>query len=333
MPITRRSLLATAAALPLVAIGRARAAEFNYRLAHDLPPGHPLNVRTVEACTRIRDATGGRIEIKVFADSQLGSDLVSLGQVRSGEIEFFSVPGLILSSAVPAASINGVGFAFGSYAQVWAAMDGKLGGFIRNEIGQRGMAAVGRVWNNGFRQSTTSTVPILSPDDFQGLKLRVPASPLSTSLFKALGAVPAAMNLDTVYSALQAHVVDGQETPLALIQAVKLYEVQEFCSLTNHMWDGYWLLANEGVWRGMPSRLRDTVEQEFDRSAQDERNDLAKLDPNLRGDLAMAGLKLNAVETGAFRQALQRAGFYADWRGKYGEAAWKLLEDAAGALS
>ena len=99
-----------------VAIGRARAAEFNYRLAHDLPPGHPLNVRTVEACSRIREATGGRIDIKVFAESQLGSDIVSLGQVRTGEIEFFSVPGLILSSAVPAASINGVGFAFNGYS-------------------------------------------------------------------------------------------------------------------------------------------------------------------------------------------------------------------------
>lgn len=103
-------------------------------LAHDLPLAHPLNVRTVEACARIREATGGRIDIQVFPDSQLGSDLVSLGQVRSGEIEFLSVPGLILSSVVPAASINGVGFAFGRYGQVWSAMDGKLGAFIRGEV-------------------------------------------------------------------------------------------------------------------------------------------------------------------------------------------------------
>lgn len=333
MPISRRSLIAGAAALPLVNIGRAQAAEFSYKLAHDLPRDHPLNVRSVEACTRIREATGGKVEITVFPDSQLGSDIATLGKIRAGEVDFFSVPGLILSSLVPAASINGVGFAFKGYNQVWRAMDGKLGAFVSGEIGKFGIRTVGRVWNNGFRQSTSSVRPIQTPDDLRGLKLRVPASPLSTSLFTSLGAVPASLNLDLVYSALQRHDVDGQETPLALVQAVKLFEVQAYCSLTYHMWDGYWLLANEGVWRGLPDRLRDIVEHEFDRSGQDERDDLAKLDPNLRGDLAMMGLKFNSVDTAPFQQVLQRAGFYADWRGKYGEAAWSVLEEYSGALT
>jgi hypothetical protein len=48
-----------------------------------------------------------------------------------------------------------------------------------------------------------------------------------------------------VYSALQTKVVDGQENPLAIISTAKLYEVQKFCSLTNHMWDGFWFLANQ----------------------------------------------------------------------------------------
>ena len=268
MPIARRSLLATAAALPLVAIGRARAAEFNYRLAHDLPPAHPLNVRTVEACARIRDATDGRIEIKVFPDSKLGSDLVSLGQVRSGEIEFFSVPGLILSSAVPAASINGVGFAFGSYAQVWAAMDGKLGAYVRGEIGKQGVTAVSRMWNNGFRQVTTSTKPIRTPDDLRGLKLRVPVSPLWMSTFSTLGAAPAGLNFVQLYDALKTRTMDAQENSLAIIQTTKLYEVQGFCSLTNHIWDGFWLLANEQAMARLPKPVRAIVEEKDASEAQ-----------------------------------------------------------------
>ncbi len=332
MPTARRSLLA-AAMLPLVNIGRARAAEFTYRFANNLPPVHPLNVRGLEACARIREATGGRVEIGMFPSSQLGSDTDTLVKLRSGEVEFFTLSGLILSPVVPVASINGIGFAFKNYGQVWGAMDGSLGAHVRSEIGKQGLVAVGRIWNNGFRQTTTGTKPITSPQDLQGFKLRVPVSPLWTSMFTALGASPASINFNEVYSALKTHVADGQENPLALIKAAKLYEVQGYCSLTNHMWDGFWLLANEGVWRGLPGSLRDTIEREFDRSAQDERNDLTAMDPHLRGDLALTGLKLNPVDAAPFQQVLQRSGFYQEWRTKYGEAAWRLLEEHAGALA
>lgn len=333
MTLARRSLIAGAAALPLVNISRARAAEFSFKAANNLPATHPLNVRSLEACTRIAEATGGKVEIKVFPNSGLGSDTDTLKKLQSGEVEFFALSGLVLSSLVPASSINAVGFAFKTYGQIWAAMDGKLGAYVREEIAKRDLVMVGRIWNHGFRQTTTSTKPIRTPDDFRGVKLRVPVSPLSTSMFTAFGALTSSLTFNEVHSALQARVTDGQENPLALIQAAKLYEVQEYCSLTNHMWDGYRLLANGKVWKNLPQGLRDIVEHEFDQAAQNERGDLTRLDPNLRGDLAMTGLKLNAVDGTAFQQVLQRSGFYAEWRGKYGEAAWRLLEEYVGALA
>ena len=83
----------------------------------------------------------------------------------------------------------------------------------------------------------------------------------------------------------------------------------------------------------MPGGLRDLVEAEFDRSAQNERDDLLRLNPEQRGDLAMLGMSINPVQSSEFQQVLQQAGFYAEWRGKYGEAAWGLLEDAVGKLA
>ena len=148
--------------------------------------------------------------------------------------------GLILATLVPAASINGIGFAFPDYDTVWKAMDGDLGAYIRGEITKANLVVMDKIWDNGFRQTTSSTKPINGPDDLKGFKIRVPVSPLWTSMFKAFDAAPASINFSEVYSALQTKIVEGQENPLAIISTAKLYEVQKFCSLTNHMWDGFW---------------------------------------------------------------------------------------------
>ena len=323
------------AALPLVAIHTrpAGAAEFSYKYANNLPAAHPLNLRATEAMARIRTATDGRVDIQVFPNNQLGSDTDTLSQVRSGAVEFFTLSGLILSTLVPPASINGVGFAFADYEQVWRAMDGKLGTYVRGEIGKRGLLAMDKIWDNGFRQTTTSTKPIRTPDDFRGMKLRVPVSPLWTSMFNDLGASPASINFSEVYSALQTKIVDGQENPLAVIDAAKLYEVQSYCSMTNHMWDGFYFLANRRAWDALPADARTIVARELDRSAVEERTDVAALNAQLRGKLAAGGLAFNDVDPAPFRDKLKRAGFYAEWRGKYGDEAWGVLEDTVGTLS
>ena len=98
---------------------------------------------------------------------------------------------LILATLVPAASINGLGFIFPDYDAVWKAMDGELGAYIRSQIAKAGLVPFEKIWDNGFRQITTSTKPINTPDDLKGFKIRVPVSPLWTSLFKALEAAPA----------------------------------------------------------------------------------------------------------------------------------------------
>ena len=337
--MNRRRLLGTTmaagSAFPLVSIlsWPANAAEFSYKYANNSPLTHPLNIRTTEAAARVLEKTGGKVEIKVFPNNQLGSDTDMLSQLRSGAIEFFTLSGLILSTLVPAASINGVGFAFKDYSQVWPAMDGALGAYVRAEIAKRGLYAFSKMYDNGYRQITSATKPVKTPEDLSGFKIRVPASPLWTSMFKAFGASPTTINFNEVYSALQTRVVDGQENPLSLIDTAKLYEVQKYVAITNHMWDGFWFLANKKAFDALPANLREIVEAEFNASALAERDDLAKMSNTVADTLKGKGLQFVETDAAAFRAKLKSAGFYEEWKGKFGAEAWGTLEKAVGNLS
>jgi tripartite ATP-independent transporter DctP family solute receptor len=337
MTITRRSLVQASAA---TAVGVAmpcrfafgQAAEFTYKYANNLPPAHPLNVRNREMADKVKTETGGRVEIQVFPASQLGSDTDMLSQLRAGGIEFFTLSGLILATLVPQAAISGIGFAFSDYASVWKAMDGDLGAFIRAQIAKANLVAMDRIFDNGFRQMTSSTKPINSPEDLKGFKMRVPVSPLWTSMFKAFDSAPAGINASELYTALQTKVVDGQENALTGIAALKLYEVQKYCAMTNHMWDGFWFLANRRAWERLPPNLREIVARHVNAAALAERADLAAQSETMQKELASKGLVFNTPKTDGFRDKLRAGGFYAEWKGKLGDEAWGLLERYAGKL-
>jgi TRAP-type transport system periplasmic protein len=165
------------------------------------------------------------------------------------------------------------------------------------------------------------------------MKLRVPPSPLWTSMFKAFDAAPASINFNEVYSALQTKIVDGQENPLAIISTAKLYEVQRYCSLTNHMWDGFWFLANRAAWERLPEDIRTIVAKNVNAAGLKERDDVAKLNATLQQDLANKGLAFNKLDPAPFREKLRSAGFYTDWQKKFGDEAWAILEKSVGKLS
>ena len=337
--MTRRKFMRTtsAAASGVALFGiltrRGDAAEFVYRYANNNVIAHPMNIRLREAVDKIKQESGGRMEIQLFPNSQLGGDSDMLSQLRTGAIQMFNLSGLILATYVPVASINGIGFAFKDYGQVWPAMDGVLGAFVRNAIAKAGLYAFNNMWDNGYRQITSSTHPINTPDDIKGFKIRVPVSPLWTSMFKALGASPTSININEVYSALQTKIVEGQENPLSLINLFKFYEVQKYVSFTNHMWDGFWTLANAKAWSDLPKELQEIVARNINGAALKEREDVRRLNDSLQGELTQKGMVFNKTDADKFRATLRTAGFYAEWKGKYGAEAWAALEKQVGSLS
>jgi tripartite ATP-independent transporter DctP family solute receptor len=333
--ISRRILFKSTLAAIVTSGFRAHAqtADFTYKYANNLPVTHPLNVRAQEAAERIKKDTGGKFELQIFPNNQLGSDTDVLSQLRSGGVEFFTLSPLILSTLIPTASISGVGFAFPDYSAVWKAMDGDLGAYMRAQIAKANLVAMDKIWDNGFRQITTSNKPIQTPADLKDFKIRVPPSPLWTSMFSALGASPTSINFAEVYTALQTKVVDGQENPLAIVATAKLYEVQKYCSLTNHMWDGFWFLANRPAWEAVPQDMRDVVAKNLNEAGLAEREDVAKLNAGVQGDLTAKGMVFNQPDPTAFRDALRKAGFYGDWKRRFGPEAWGKLEAAIGSLN
>jgi len=340
MKFTRRTVVA-ALATTSVGVGslshpfvsRALAAEYDWKFGHGFPASHPVHVFALEATQKIKQDSGGRVDISVFPNSQLGGDSDMLAQVRSGAIDFFSTGGLIFATLVPIASISGMGFAFRDVDAVWPAMDGELGAHIRAGFEKAGLHAFERIWNNGFREITTSKTVINGPADLIGFKIRVPVSQVYISLFKALGAAPTSINLAEVYTALQTGVVDGQENPLVVADTTKFYEVQKVCSLTNHVWDGSWIVTSNRSWKGVPDDVKKIVSDGFNDIAQRQRDAVTKLNADLAQSLKQKGMAVNTTEPGPFQEALRKAGFYAEWKGRFGDESWAILEKSVGKLA
>jgi TRAP-type C4-dicarboxylate transport system substrate-binding protein len=135
-----------------------------------------------------------------------------------------------------------------------------------------------------------------------------------------------------MYTALQTKVVDAQENPLSVISIFKLYEVQKYCSLTNHMWDGFWFLVNRRAWERLPAEIREIAAKHLNAAAVAQRADMAALNSSLQEELTSKGMVFNVPNTEAFRQKLRSAGYYGEWKGKYGDEAWTMLERYAGKL-
>ena len=336
MTITRRGLLgAASAALATTYLSKpaSAAAEFEFKLGVNTPDTHPLTVRLTEAARAIGSQSSGRLNVTVFPNSQLGGDPEMLSQLRAGGIELLAAPSMTLSTLVPLSGLPSVGFAFQSYDQVWAAMDGGVGDVVRDAIGKAGIVPMKKMWDNGFRQITSSSSRQLnSAEDLKGFKIRVPVTALLTSLFSGLGALPSSISYSELYSALQTHIVEGQENPLAQVSTGKLYEVQKYCALSNHCWSGYWIVANRRALATLPADLLEILNSNFDAAAVKERADLLEMDHSLQAELTAKGMIFSKPDPVPFRAALVKAGFYTQWQKTYGAEAWAQLEKYTGPL-
>ncbi|MDO8705618.1 MAG: TRAP transporter substrate-binding protein [Sulfuricaulis sp.] len=331
--LTTAGALGAAAALPLITLPRyAKAAEFNLKYGSELPLSHPQVARIKEATEAIRKETGGRVDIEVFAAGALGSITDMISQTRSGAIQMLSVAMANMTTFDPKASLT-IPYAFKDYNAVWAAMDGELGAYSRRVISRFGFHVFDHMWDHGFRQMTTRTKPINSPDDLKGFKIRVAVVPMYVSLFKALGAAPTAINFSELYSALQTRVVDGQENSLALIDSARFYEVQTHVSMTNHIWEGYVTAFNDAAWKKLPGNLQDTIKKHFRDATLAQRQDMVALSGTLQAQLQAKGMKFNPADSAPFRVALSSAGFYKEWKEKFGPEVWAVLEKYSGNLA
>lgn len=312
---------------------RAAPAEFAYKWGASFDSQHPIMLRVGEALNQIRADTDGAVDIKLFTNGQLGGDTDMVSQLRSGVIQFISNSGIGISGLVPGADISDMPFAFKSYDQVWGAMDGELGAYVRKLVADANLYLFPAFFDLGYRTFTSKNKPVNSPAELKGFKIRIPPSKMLISMFQALGAAPMTMNVGETFTALQTGLVDGQDNPLSQTFFFKFYEVQKYCALSHHSWTGVMTLANNRALDALPAKYRQVVEQRLFEAAQKERADFQTLETSLRARLEANGMVFSTPDIDAFRGALKAAAFYAQTRQRYGDTAFALVEKYAGPLA
>ena len=308
-------------------------ADFKLRQFHNQPADSPLHKRLVEMWSAVKTETGGRVDVATFADNdQLpGSDPAALKMLVDGELDFFTLNGGLIGTVVPAVNVQGIPFAFRDEAQVYKAIDGDLGDYLAKEMAAKGIYAVPRAcFENGFRQITCSVRPIRTVDDLKGIKMRSPDTPVYVECWKALGATPVVFNFNKIYEALKTGEADAQDNPLNVAELLKLYEVQKYISLTNHMWSGFNLIANLKMWQGLPADVQRIIERNAEKYVKLQRDDTDKMNHDLAPRLTQRGMMINQPDAASFRARL--GDYYARWKNIIGSKTWALLEGHVGKL-
>jgi len=304
------------------------------RQFHNQPEQSHLHGFLVDLWEEVRLGTGGALDITVHAQNAgiPGSDPAALKMLLAGEVEFIVLMGGLLGERVPAAGIQGLPFAFTSQAQVRATDAGPLGEYLRSEMLAAGIRGFrGGLMENGFRHIVMREKPIRTVEDLEGVRMRVPDSPLFIDTFTALGATPVVANISELYSSLASGRVDGQENPLAVCEVNRLYEVTRHVSLTSHMWSGFNLIGNLGFVQRLPESTVALVERAVARHVARQCAYTDDFNRDLERGLAERGMIFNTADVTGFRRALS-SDFYQRAKARFGATAWALLEDSVGRL-
>ena len=185
-------------------------------------------------------------------------------------------------------------------------------------------------FDNGMRQVATVSRPIHKPEDFSGMKIRVPPGQMISDTFKAFGADPITTTANQIYDALKSGWVEAQENPLAILQGFKLYELVKYVSLTGHMGAGFNLMAHLPTWKALPDDLKELIERNAVKYVRQQRQEQGNLNQSLRENFSNRGLIFNDVDQAAFRARLPDV--YGKWKESLGTSCWTLLEANVGRL-
>jgi TRAP-type transport system periplasmic protein len=331
---TRRSVLSGAAVAGSALIVRPTlAAEYRFSQYHNQAASGTLHQNLTAMWRAVAAETNGRVDTTVYAENNKlpGGDPDALKMLIAGEIQFFTLMGGIIGTVVPVAEAQQLPFAFKSTAGAHKAIDGPLGKYIGEEMAAKGMYLFPVAgFDNGMRQVASIPRAIATPEDFAGMKIRVPPGQMMLDTFSAFGAQPVTTPANQIYDALKTGKVDSQENPLAILEGFKLYELVKYVSLTNHMWSGFNAMANLTIWKSLPDDIKGVIERNFTKYVRQQRQDQAALNAKLRDDFVTRGLAFNEVDQAVFRARLPDV--CAIWKEKLGAKCWSLVEAEVGRL-
>lgn len=309
--ITLRNLVAAAA----VSIALAGAAEAEM-LTLSTPDADTseITLAAKHFAELVAEKTGGELEVRVFPNGTLygGDPSAGVKQLAGGSLDMLLNSTSLYATFNPKFSAIAIPYLFEDVDQLRAYLDSDMGQELQADLSDIGILGLD-LWSRPLRQITNSKLPITQPDDLKGLKLRVPNNPLWVEFFGAMGAAPTPMAFAEVYNALQLGVVDGQENPVNVPVSAKLYEVQKYLTLSNHIADAWVLGMNparyESLSDGQKAALAEAATETGAWKAENDAADIAKSIATLQD----YGLAVNELTED------QRAAFVAVSQGLYGQ--------------
>jgi tripartite ATP-independent transporter DctP family solute receptor len=249
---TNLIVLASAAFFPAAA-----SAEAIMQINSSLPEGSFAHVFLLEYEQRIEAAAPGEIDVQIFMSNTLGKEEDVLQGLGFGT-HHASLSASAVSQINTRTSIFDLPYLFEDRAAVQTFIDSPAGEMLTEGFDGTGMV-LAAMWDNGFRQITNNVRPIVTPADLEGLKIRTPTNRQRVEMFNTLGANATPLSFGEVYSALDQGTIDGQENPANVVDTAKLFEVQSYMSLSNHVYLPTFLVIGEPFLASLDDELRSTV--------------------------------------------------------------------------
>ena len=269
--------------------------EFSLSLAHSAETNHPWHPASEKFIELVEKNSNGRIEFNsLFSAGEMGSEREMAEGLQQGTLDMILIATMGMSSFDKNLMIYDFPYLFPSFEKAYQVLDGKVGQMVSDSLEKKGFHVLAYL-ENDYRGFSNNSKPIHHPSDLAGLKLRVPESPVFVAWMKSINANPTIMPYNEVYSALQTGVVDGQDNGILLSYTHKVFEVQKYYSLTNHIYCPSPLMISTRVWNELPDDLKDVMTK----AAVEVRDYQRKLNAEYRAKYEKAavdeGVQLNAL--------------------------------------
>ena len=267
----------------------------------------PRNIAANDFAKEIEEKTNGAVKAEVYPSGQLGGDgqLVESLAVNDGTVDIVITDASNFGTIVPDMNISGLPFLFADFDAAFAFMDGEIEAAAEAELLELTDVHVLTHYSNGFRCVTNSKGPVETPADMKGMLIRTPENQVIMATMSALGANPQPLAFSELYQALQQKTYDAQENPIPVIYNNKLYEVQEYLSVTNHIYSGMCFAIAESTWNKLTAEQQEIVAAAALASGDYDREMNRQQTEDLVANLEEAGMKINYPELAPFSAATQ----------------------------
>ena len=285
---------ACAALLAAASFATAHAQSTTGKVGYGIAEEHPLGQGVNRFIQLVEQKTAGRLKLKGYPATQLGSETQMISAVRGGTQEILITSSAPLVSVQKEFALFDLPFLFANERQADAVLDGAVGRSLLDKLADKDLVGL-CYWENGFREMTSGRRAVARADDIRGLKVRTMQSAVYLDTFNALGANAVPMPFTELYVALEQKAIDAQENPIGIIHANKLYEVQKYLSLTNHAYSPYVVLAGRKFWNRLDAAERSALAGACTEAGAYERKLGRDLNATLLADLKAKGMVVNEV--------------------------------------